>query len=95
MALAMSLSSGDVLAADVANGQEIAQRWCSSCHLVGTTGTTSDAIPTFVAISRDPALMAQSPQTWFAKPHPAMPSLALTPREEEDIVAYIRALRLN
>jgi mono/diheme cytochrome c family protein len=47
------------VAQDAQQGQEIAQRWCSSCHVVDRAATRApaDGLPTFPAIAAKPDLI--------------------------------------
>jgi mono/diheme cytochrome c family protein len=80
------------LAADVTRGKTIAQRWCSSCHLVAAEQTRAVAdVPSFAAVARA-KLPADSLKAFLSDPHPKMPDMSLTRSEIEDIVAYIQSL---
>ena len=89
------LAAAPARAADAAAGQAIAQRWCASCHVVGTApqSAASDA-PTFAAIAaRDGDVSG----AWLAfrllKPHPQMPQVSLTRTEAADLAAYFATLK--
>ena len=87
----MPLSS--VLAAgDAREGRQIAERWCSSCHMIGRDTRGGDAAPPFVALASDPARTETFLRNWISNPHPPMPNLNLSRQDVEDLSAYIRSL---
>ena len=82
---------------DAAAGQAMAERWCSSCHVVnGATATQaqSDA-PSFSSIAA--ARGDELTPSWLAfrllKPHPQMPSIDLSRQQALDLAAYFASLR--
>jgi mono/diheme cytochrome c family protein len=81
-------------AADAANGERLAQRWCASCHLVGPgqQQASTDA-PPFASVARRPDFNTGSLALFLLNPHPKMPSMDLTRPEAEDLAAYIGSLR--
>jgi mono/diheme cytochrome c family protein len=88
------MASGAALAADAANGERIAARWCNSCH-VATGGQTTgqDVAPPFTRIARDVTLTPERVRDALAGRHPRMPDLSLTREEMADLSAYIFTLR--
>ena len=79
---------------EVAKGKAIAERWCSSCHLVSRdqTSTAGDA-PAFATIASRSASEIDALAGFLADPHPPMPDLSLTRAEIRDLLAYIASLR--
>lgn len=82
--------------ADTANGSRLAHQWCANCHVVDATGAGPSASlpqgpPSFraVAVSLDPEQI----RAFLTRPHGAMPDLALTRVEIDDLVAYIQTQR--
>jgi cytochrome c len=79
------------LAQDANAGRVRAERWCSSCHAVGTRG--SDMVPPLDSIANLPGRN----DTWFRaflrNPHPPMPPLELSTADIDDLVAYLMTLR--
>jgi mono/diheme cytochrome c family protein len=79
-------------AGDAQAGLELAQRWCTGCHIVDRSGRGPDTAPPFVAIAR------QSPndrgwlRAWIAAPHPPMPNFNLNRRQIDDVIAYLDSL---
>jgi len=81
-------------AADVEQGKVIAERWCSSCHLVqpGQKTAVPDQAPPFMTIAKTPDFDAGELALRLLAPHPNMPKLALSRSEVADLAAYIRTL---
>lgn len=46
-------------AQDVEAGHQIAQRWCSACHEIGTAPVKNDVSPSFWSIARMPSTTAK------------------------------------
>ena len=82
-------------AGSAAEGQEIANRWCSGCHKVetGDKPSASDMVPTFGSIARRKNFDRVQLEAWIGHPHPPMPTLNLTRDEIESLVNYIESLR--
>jgi mono/diheme cytochrome c family protein len=80
-------------AADIAHGEQLARRWCASCHVVAADQPqpTSEA-PPFATIARRPDFDANRLAFFLLEPHPKMPSMSLTRSEAADIAAYIGSL---
>lgn len=74
-------------------GRDLAERWCTSCHVVEPEGPGTDAAPPLPALMADGGRTADDLRAWLSDPHPPMPDLALTRQEIEDIVAYLERLR--
>ena len=73
-------------------GRELAQRWCTSCHVVDYEGHGADAGPALPALLGDGQRTADEIRGWLAAPHPPMPDFDLSRQEIEDIVAYLESL---
>jgi mono/diheme cytochrome c family protein len=82
------------LAADVKNGEALARRWCSACHVVAPdqSSPTGEA-PPFSAIARTPALDAGKLALFLLFPHPKMPDMGLSRGTAADLAAYISSLK--
>ncbi len=92
--LAALVAAAPVQAAgDAAAGHALAQRWCTSCHVVDSATAGSDAAPAFSAIVNRAKRTPGTLRAWLAAPHPPMPNLSLSRREVDDIVAYLDSLR--
>ena len=81
------------LAADIRHGEQLAQRWCASCHVVTTDQRqASTEAPPFATIARRPDFDTNRLAFFLLDPHPKMPNMSLTRLEAADIAAYIAAL---
>ena len=92
--LAVTLAIAPALAADPDNGERLARRWCSSCHLVAANqrGPTSEA-PPFATIAREPGFDAAKIAFFLLDPHPRMPNMQLSRTEAGDLAAYIATFK--
>ena len=92
-AAALVAVSGAAAAQDVMRGEELAKRWCSTCHVIDAgkpRETAVDPAPPFPMIAlRDPEII----KSRINRPHVQMPQFDLGRREIDDLVAYIRTLR--
>lgn len=80
----------NALAADSANGEQLAKRWCAACHLVAPDQTRGNAqVPPFSAISKRPDFSVGTVALFLLAPHPMMPSMSLSRAEAADLAAYI------
>jgi mono/diheme cytochrome c family protein len=80
--------------ADAAAGARLAQQWCVNCHVVngaGPTASVPQGPPSFHTIAGH--LNPDELRAFLTHPHGAMPDLALTRAEIEDLIAYIESLR--
>jgi mono/diheme cytochrome c family protein len=89
---AAMLGSGNAVAADAAQGEVLAKRWCAACHVVaeGQNSATPD-VPGFASIGRRPGFDEMRVAYFLLSPHPSMPSMALSRAEAADLAAYIRS----
>ena len=91
--LAVTINGTALSAGDVDNGEHLARRWCSSCHLVAADQLQASAdVPPFSVIARMPNFITEKVAFFLLDPHPKMPNLALSRREADDIAAYIGSL---
>lgn len=74
----------------VAEGQALAERWCTACHTATATGG-SDAVPSFRSIAQRPENDENRLRGFLMAPHPPMPDLSLSNAEVSALVAYIRS----
>ena len=92
--LAILLNSVSVLAdPDADRGLDLAQRWCSSCHVIGPSFDGGDAGPSFESVAKRPGQSTNNLRNWLAEPHEPMPDFQLTADQYEDLVAHIMSLR--
>jgi mono/diheme cytochrome c family protein len=96
LAFALALAApglGPAHGADVAHGEQLARRWCASCHVVAADQTHgADNVPSFVAIAKMPGFTAERLAAFLRDPHPKMPDMQLTTDEAADLAAYITSL---
>lgn len=91
-AVLCAFAAAPALAADIARGQTISKRWCSSCHVVASDQKQASVdVPSFADIARR-RTEAKPLAVFLSEPHGMMPNLSLTQLEIADIVAYIRSL---
>ena len=78
---------------NAAEGEQLAQLWCASCHVTGGELPRSfpQGPPTFRSIAR--GITVDQIRAFLTKPHGAMPDLSLTRSEIDDLIAYIDRLR--
>ena len=94
--LALVLAGLSPIAArgDAGTGERLARQWCANCHVIDGAGpatTLPQGPPAFRIISGH--LDRDEIRAFLAHPHGAMPDLALTRAEIEDLIAYIATLR--
>jgi mono/diheme cytochrome c family protein len=78
------------LAADAANGEKLAKRWCAACHVVATDQKSGNTqVAPFSAIAKVPGFDAARLALYLLLPHPKMPDMSLTRSEAADLTAYI------
>lgn len=94
IAILSALSITSALAADVKNGERLAQQWCATCHLAAASQTTAngDATP-FATIATRGDFDETKLAFFLLAPHPRMPDMALTRAEAADLAAYIASQR--
>ncbi|MEQ8195881.1 MAG: hypothetical protein RIB59_15475 [Rhodospirillales bacterium] len=80
-------------ASDPSVGRMIAQKWCSSCHLVEPGGKTIDAAPSFAMIANNERYTESRLRGWIFAPHPPMPQIQLTKTQTDAIIAYILSMK--
>jgi len=91
LALALVLVASPARAADPAQGERLARRWCAECHVVAPDQTRARAdAPSFAAISagrRVPQIEA-----FLRQDHPQMPDMSLSRSEIADLIAWMQSL---
>lgn len=80
---------------DPAKGKELAERFCTNCHLVGgTTQSHANAdVPSFHEIANMEGQTAGDITAHIILPKHPMPQISLTKSELADLSAYILSLR--
>jgi mono/diheme cytochrome c family protein len=95
MALGLSVAPlGEAaMAADAAHGEQLAKRWCASCHIVAADQTRgADNVPAFASIAKIPGFNAKKIARFLMDPHPKMPDMQRGRGEAGDLAAYITSL---
>jgi mono/diheme cytochrome c family protein len=83
--------------ADAAAGARMALQWCANCHVVnaasggGPAATIPQGPPAFATIAG--RLTPDRMRAFLSHPHGAMPDLALTRAEINDLIDYIQTLQ--
>ena len=91
--LALATATMHPVRADSAKGSQLAQQWCSSCHVTSGSraGNVQEGPPSFPTIAR--TRTADQLHAFLSHPHGAMPDLSLTRAEIDDLAHYIETLR--
>ena len=90
----LSFTHSAALAVDIANGERLARRWCSACHIVGTDQRPVPTVASpFASIAQRQNLDARQLSQSLLAPHPKMPERGLSRDQALDIAAYIRSLK--
>ncbi|MGE0259957.1 MAG: cytochrome c [Alphaproteobacteria bacterium] len=81
--------------ADAAAGARMALQWCATCHVVnsgaGPSATVPQGPPSFRTIAGH--MNPDQLRAFLSHPHGAMPDLALTRGEINDLIDYIETLK--
>ena len=94
VALQTGLLAGPASAADPFNGERLAQRWCSACHVVTSTQREANAdAPPFEEIAKRPTFTENGLTVFLLNPHAKMPNMDLSRIEAGDIAAYVARLK--
>ena len=81
------------LPADLAHGEQIAKRWCASCHIVSPDQKQAvDSVPAFATIAKKAGFSGDKIVQFLMDPHPKMPDMQLGRDEAKDLGAYIESL---
>jgi mono/diheme cytochrome c family protein len=86
-------AAAQLFAADIATGEQLAVRWCASCHLVKADQVRANAdAPSFRTIALMADFSADRTAVFLMSPHPKMPSYSLSRFEAQAIASYIESL---
>ena len=96
-AVLMLMLPGIAAAQDIERGRQLAQRWCSGCHIVerSPADARADGVPTFPAIAAMPGTSPDRLRAAMNPIHGRMPDLSLGKRDQDDLATYILSLRPN
>lgn len=87
---AVTALSQTAMAANVANGERLAKRWCAACHVVAADQKSGNTqVAPFSAIAKLPSFDAGKLALYLLMPHPKMPDINLSRDEAADLAAYI------
>jgi mono/diheme cytochrome c family protein len=90
--IALAALTNAAAAADAANGQTLAKRWCAACHVVASDQKSGGTqAPPFSAVAKTPGIDAAKIALYLLAPHPKMPDMHLSRGEAADLAAYISA----
>ena len=90
----MALFAQPASAADPFNGERLAARWCSACHVVASTQREANAdAPPFEEIAKRPTFTENGLTVFLLNPHAKMPDMNLSRIEAGDIAAYVARLK--
>jgi len=92
--LALFVLAAAAAPAASARGTQLARQWCANCHVIGNnpTGAIPQGPPSFPAIAHS-GMTADDLRAFLSHPHGAMPDLALTRTEIDDLIGYIETQR--
>ncbi len=88
-----ALSCPALAAGDAAAGRRNADIWCVGCHQVSDDDKKAGLIdtPPFSDIARQRT--PEAIRAFLQKPHPARPQFRLTPKDIDDLAAFIAGLK--
>lgn len=90
--LALLAAEQALAAGDAAAGRRVADAWCVGCHIVGDENKAPMLdVPPFPEVAKQRS--ADQVRAFLAKPHPAQPLFRLSPKDVEDLSAFIAGLK--
>jgi mono/diheme cytochrome c family protein len=94
LTIVLNLAAVSAFAADANRGEELARRWCASCHVVHSDQKSAVIeAPPFATIARRPDFNAATIAMFLLDPHPKMPDMGLSRDAAADLAAYIGTLK--
>jgi len=80
---------------DPAEGRDYALQSCTQCHIVAANQPMpkKTIAPDFRSIADTKGMTETALHAFLSSPHPTMPNLILSQREQDDVIAYIASLR--
>ena len=87
----LAAGRAEALAPSAETGEDIASRWCADCHVVSPSGAGMEHAPSFPSLSQN----RRPEQIMAALRDHAQPlrGFTLSPREAQDVTAYIASLK--
>ena len=76
-------------------GFDYASRVCAGCHAIqsGARASPNEKAPPFEEIANTRDMTEMALRVWFQTPHPTMPNLMMSPRQKDDVIAYLLRLK--
>jgi mono/diheme cytochrome c family protein len=91
--LSLALAPASAFASDAAAGKDLANKWCSACHLVAAGQERAPTVaPPFATIAKKSGSDLEQLAKSMLAPHPQMPGRELSRDQAADIAAYIATL---
>jgi cytochrome c len=84
--------------ASAERGHELAQKDCAMCHAIGREGDSANAMaPPFRELHKRYPVdnLAEALAEGILTGHPQMPEFRLSPREIDDLIAYLKTLQTH
>jgi mono/diheme cytochrome c family protein len=92
--IALHFAAASAFAADAKQGEQLARRWCASCHVVRPNQTSAVMeAPPFESVARRPDFDEEKLASFLLNPHPKMPDMGLSRDATADLAAYIATLK--
>jgi mono/diheme cytochrome c family protein len=93
----VAAQASTAIAGDRTAGRAYALGRCSVCHVVAANqpraAPEGSLAPDFQAIARTRGISATSLSEFLSGPHPTMPTMKLTQKQTDDVIAYILSLK--
>jgi cytochrome c len=93
--LLIAATAPAVRAQDVVQGAKLAERYCASCHAIGTTGVSPHpSAPSFRTIAAKGHVddLQEALAEGIMVGHPDMPEFELPPEQVANFLAYLKSL---
>lgn len=81
---------------DPAKGRAFALEACTPCHVVAADQLSPrrfSVAPDFAAIANTSGMTESALHAFLSTPHPTMPNLILSQKEQDDVITYILSLK--
>jgi len=80
---------------DAKAGFAYASQVCIECHAVrsGERVSPHTKAPAFELVANTRGMTDWALRVWFQSPHPSMPTLVLSEKQGDDVIAYILSLK--
>lgn len=92
LALMLLVAPPALAVGDATAGRRVADAWCVGCHIVGDEKKAPMLdVPPFPEVAKTRS--ADQVRAFLAKPHPTQPLFRLSPKDVEDLSAFIAGLK--